>query len=106
MGGLTEFLLARIAEDESPGRVRKLIEGDARFAAPSLSTRRFDRETAAKRLIVARFVETAPPYSTADQQIEHEQMASYVIEPLAAIYADHPDYREEWQTPEAAPAQP
>lgn len=89
---ITEFLLARIAEDEAN------IEGDWLAGDGGLhiiSTpmhERLTRECAAKR----RIVERAQLYADASN-LDHFDAAyatglDYAVEVLAAVYADHPDY--------------
>ena len=105
---LTNFLLARIAEDEADAR--QLVEDLGRwdreraFNGPDgtqgsivTSTLRggaFDparvlAECEAKRRIVQRVVEAmdAPP----------DEWTYVILCDLALPYADHPDYREEWK---------
>ena len=65
---ITEFLEARIAEDELR----------ANYYGPlAMGTARVLAECAAKRAIII----YSPPKT---------------IQYLAAVYADHPDYRQEW----------
>ena len=83
---LTEFLSARIGEDEaearySPTRTRALAE------------------CAAKRLLIRR-VESLVEYVDAtreDSAHTYERTLVNVLAPLALPYADHPDFREEWR---------
>ena len=107
---LSDFLLARIAEDEAWAR----IEGDAYLRAhgpaalvdepktPALFSRVL-AECEVKRRIVEMYREY-------EGVSEDEQDARWdggdagmaealyrVCDGLAAIYADHPDYREEWK---------
>ncbi|GIG27172.1 DUF6221 family protein [Cellulomonas denverensis] len=106
MSDLTEFLLARIAEDEYEAhqalgllgiesewhtvgalRGRGLTRADAEHVH-RWSSRRVLAECGAKRRIVATIT-------------EHERIgydyAGPILELLALPYADHPDYREEWR---------
>ena len=98
---ITEFLLARIAEDEEVARAALPIPDlESPRWLPANLKRRFGiisgyevdhiarhdpsrvlRECAAKRAII--------------EAAEHGYL-SYVA-PLAAVYSDHPDYREEWR---------
>lgn len=75
---LTEFLLARIAEDEDGPFFNAWHVG------------RVLAECEAKRRIVDR---TQGPVAHAGQDIERRAVLSL----LAAPYADHPDYRREWK---------
>lgn len=119
---LTEFLLARIAEDEafshmvsdvppiSAGEGRRIQEGNAAFIPLNLaaSPARVLAECAAKRAIV----ELHTPYGTPQVMVygtitacetcgsvddaPHEWPCETLLA-LAAVYADHPDYREDWR---------
>lgn len=79
---LTGFLLARIAEDEInrvgyPGRVL--------------------RECEAKRRIVWTCVSAFRGVDNPPDWIKGQRASAYgACKALAAVYADHPDYREEW----------
>lgn len=84
---ITEFLLARVAEEEA-------VEPDdidsgmcATYGGTHYPQARVLAECKAKRAIVTMLYETTDyaPY------IEDQ-----VLRNLAAVYADHPDYREEW----------
>lgn len=104
-GGLAEFLLARIAEDE------RAISGDATVHlsghirngdTPSLriawDKRRVLAECEAKQRIVQCWIDAwnalcripAPEQLTSDAFGEACQL-------LALVYADHPDYQPEWK---------
>lgn len=110
---LTEFLLARIAEDEAAAQ-----------PFPGAADQRALRECAAKRAIIKQheewpvLVEQPPEYSTSNdmsgvafrvtQQIawltEREYVRKFgttaptapMIRTLASVYSDHPDYQPEW----------
>jgi len=90
---ITEFLLARISEDEAEAQY---LSYRARFLA----------ECAAKRVIIAQAEE-----ATADRGMvisewcgsDAERAESWASDPgelilkaLAAVYKDHPDYQREW----------
>lgn len=84
---LTEFLLARIAED----RARANADIEALSWSPSghingeavlQQARRTRAECKAKRRIVEGCVES---------------QYGWILGTLAAVYDDHPDYREEWR---------
>lgn len=115
---IAEFLEARIAEDEArafdadawaaesgparwiggsgDGLVFRLGLGGAHIA--SWSPARTLAECAAKRAII----ELAEGVETMDYQIRNEWGGDLegtgddILKALAAIYADHPDYRQEW----------
>lgn len=83
---LTQFLRARIAEDEATARVAN----DWNFTAEA----RVLAECEAKRRIVesAEFVRDTPSIHD-----DARTFMSNVLRRLAAVYAEHPDYREEWR---------
>jgi hypothetical protein len=91
---ITEFLLARIEEDEADA---KHVENWGSHGSYVLiHPKRVLAECAAKRAIIAarkRIDRSANPdewsmgYSDANYQ---------ALNALAAAYADHPDYRQEW----------
>jgi Family of unknown function (DUF6221) len=100
---LTEFLLARITKDEAdtqkiadPGNQFPidLIWNGSEYVGLLVSPARVLAECKAKRAIVGRH-----------QQYEGngicEECRHYdpcdTLRFLAAVYADHPDYREEWK---------
>lgn len=83
---ITDFLLARIAEDEAAAT-------DVRYVWPtdfdvSLNPARVLRECEAKRRIVAEHTGHRHTYTF----YCHEQ----TLEALAAVYSDHPDYDPAW----------
>lgn len=93
---ITEFLLARIADDESVGRDWEHL---ARFGGNKVSIyggglgyerlinpARVQAECAAKRAVISLCEE----YVVSD--VEHE-----VLRTLAAVYADHTDYDPAWR---------
>jgi hypothetical protein len=98
---LTEFLLARIAEDEAIALAATFTDGgtvytdnDERGPARLRHITRHDparvlAECAAKRNIVRKFDCAAFTESSRPQE--------FLLRALAAVYADHPDYREEWR---------
>lgn len=90
---ITEFLLARIAEDQEAAR-----------PFPGAADLRVLRECAAKRAIIG----------LADEALEAEVkrrdasalgadlMHQDTLRALAAVYSDHPDYQPEWANPTAS----
>jgi hypothetical protein len=102
MTGLREFILARIAEDES--RVRDLGGGVAHGDA-LMSPARLFYECTAKRMIVAvHSISPAAP-STDDAARQRDRCAHdgtlypcLTLRALALPYADHPDFRVEWRS--------
>lgn len=112
MTNLTDFLLARIAEDEGAAKMRQAllnaVPEHERAAAEavrvtmfggdswSLATRAPDparvlAECEAKR----RIVEELAPDSCSSPDAWWQRTST--LEFLALPYADHPDYREEWK---------
>ena len=98
---LTEFVLARVAEDESIAQgvidaAARLysgaeldkylwdadVESDAGFVA--IGAGRILRECAAKRVAVDYYLN------------DDDTIMAATVTAMAAIYADHPDYRSEW----------
>lgn len=87
---LTEFLTARIKEDEQMANLRDR----AKYGPPIRAL----RETEAKR----RIVEASRSYHEGDQNPGPDDpdggwALSIALRALAAVYADHPDYRDEWR---------
>jgi hypothetical protein len=85
---ITEFLEARIAADERA--IMKLAEADRR---PLLSIsitvnhpQRLLAECAAKRAIIE--TQSVPKIAAVP--------SPFILRALASVYADHPDYRQEW----------
>lgn len=81
---LTEFLLARIAEDEA---FWPFAVDEVEFIGPGMvdARERARRDCEAKRLLLEWL---GAGGLTAD--------AGYAVRVLATPYADHPDYRDEW----------
>lgn len=106
---LTEFLLARITEDEAraPDAIKYLIDDYYQVFTPE----RIVGECTAKRQIVELHGELltmrGEPYGYCRMCAENEEAdwdgAPPVAWPcptlrhLASVYADHPDYREDWR---------
>ena len=93
---LTEFLAARIDEDE--GRAQKA----QRYAGSELwvmGPMRVLAECAAKRRIMEDFEEYTSDYRAApsDFAAGRRHAALLALTRVAAVYADHPDYRPEWR---------
>ena len=97
MTDLSDFLLARVAEDEDVARAASNYQepwavylstylpgfGEMRFQALRWSPARVLAECEAKRRIVETFVMW--------------QYGDTILSYLATPYSDHPDYREEWK---------
>jgi len=81
---ITEFLKARIAEDEERAqRVRRYgLDGGGGFFGAG----RVLGECAAKRAIIE--TQSVPKIVAVPNP--------FILRALATVYADHPDYRQEW----------
>jgi hypothetical protein len=117
---LTEFLLARIAEDEAVAKefdrelerdfgspkaaalssdLAVIGSGYMDYPALSIDSTRVLAECEAKRRIVERFgvlIGDRPPESSLDED-GWVLIAWETLYDLASVYADHPDFREEWR---------
>lgn len=94
---ITDFLLARIAEDEDAAR-----QEDEDYADTALlptydsdhqarwNTARVLSECAAKREIIRWWVDGLIGYVRVDDELTNPLL------PLAAAYKDHPDYQSGW----------
>jgi len=89
MSDLTEFLLARIDEDEAEAREGQPEEGTVYGALGFFEPSRVLAECAAKRAIISGLDDALDTYAgmrAMDRVLEH----------MASVYKDHPDYREDW----------
>lgn len=78
---ITDFLLARIQEDEKR----------ANYYGPlAMGTDRVLAECTAKREIIRWWVDGLIGYVRVDDDLTNPLL------PLAAVYKDHPDYQQEW----------
>ena len=93
---ITEFLEARIAEDEAAAKFRR--QGDKFF--DDERTLRMSAECAAKRRILSFYPGAMGAVKIDDWESCGDSCAEWVavcsVQALAAVYADHPDYRQEW----------
>jgi hypothetical protein len=94
---LTDFLLARIAEDEA--RFRR-VEFELSYI--NLFDRLLAECEAKRRIVELRYSwnlqaerNPEPPFSSIFQT--QVNTADAILRALALPYADHPDYRDEWQ---------
>ena len=88
---LTEFLLARISEDEAD------VEGAGLLGwALCYDERRVLAECAAKRQILSWYVNQRE-YVTDKYDEGYHEALSDCVKRLAAVDADHPDYNPEWR---------
>ena len=91
MSDLATFLLARIAEDEAEAR-----EWGSPWEENLVQPARVLAECEAKRAIVEQ-AESAEAAIEGEWNISHGENPGWLIlAHLAAVYADHPDYRQEW----------
>lgn len=99
MSDLTEFLLARIAEDKETARFSESLygAGSSLYVAGHDPARVLD-ECAAKWLLVEDHAEYAEDMATAPSDFAAGRlfMARLALARLAAVYSDHSDYRQEW----------
>lgn len=94
---LTEFLLARIAEDEAVARVEvQRLAGAARRGGKRTARRRW-AECEAKRRIVDTFEAREEQAHESNAIAAHATGLRIAMKILALVYADHPDYDEEWK---------
>lgn len=102
---IVEFLEARIAEDEADaraaddGRLLTWSKNDHMVIVDSgfmqtFTPSRVLREVAAKRAIISDHGIDQDPCDAHDAM--YESVPCDVMLHLAAIYSDHPDFRQEW----------
>jgi hypothetical protein len=105
---LTEFLLARIAEDEAAAERGRSHNGGGTFANDNygyllVQPARVLAECAAKRQAIEAAwgdqvqIEGEWGHCQGREEMSVKDDNPAVVEHLAAVYADHPDYREEWR---------
>lgn len=88
---LVEFLLARIAEDEAVAAEQDGAEYFTDGAWPEGMPARVLAECAAKRAIIGMSIQ-----ATRESYVNAAAYLADALQALATVYADHPDYREEW----------
>ena len=99
---LPEFLLARIAEDEAAAA---LIRATKRERQSPWTSSRVLAECEAKRRIVEMYAAAhLAGIALRDVDIQGQTIAQSanvgiesVLKILAVVYADHPDYQQEWR---------
>jgi hypothetical protein len=101
---LVEFLRARLDEDEEYGP----CDGWEEYLACDRFSRQRAKDIEAKRRIIERYV-GIQGYAARDYDSEstdeearvrrggYLHALEVVLEAIAAIYADHPDYQQEWK---------
>jgi len=89
---ITEFLEARIAEDEQQAESCRYLGWfpGKKYGVTTVSHARVLAECAAKRAIIQWWINGVIGYVEVDGELTNPLL------PLAAVYKDHPDYREEW----------
>jgi hypothetical protein len=111
MTDLADFLLARIAETETVARAAMPAEGDwvtvtdgsGDEVVLGMSGTRVIAECDAKRRIVALYLASRDGLAKETDELRRllaetiNESYVEVLEQLALLYADHPDYREEWR---------
>jgi hypothetical protein len=85
---LIEFLLARITDDEA--------------LAANASSYYWGRRTLSERVLAEceakrRIIEAAPWANNGGHSAMKDLPGRWILRLLAAVYADHPDYRDEWR---------
>lgn len=101
---ITEFLEARIAEDEESNNPKPDPSGSCDYLhGVHYESARVLAECAAKRAIIGlakRAAETERDYDDFEWQgtVERSEplTGDAILFALAAVYADHADYRQEW----------
>jgi hypothetical protein len=103
MTGLIDFLEARIAEDLVWARQQEKAairthQVSRRLPAPPGHWVRVKRECEAKRRILEECAE-AEQFYAANKQADAGELTglTFVVKVHAAVYADHPDYDQEWR---------
>lgn len=111
MASIIDFLEARIAEDDAAARevetdfefdpsnpLRSALDvyapGYDTYPVISIDSTRVLAECAAKRTIIAECREDHEDAISSRNDVT--EVASKVLYALAAVYKDHPDYRQEW----------
>lgn len=105
---LTDFLLARIADDEN--RARCAGHGDGRVITHNADWGVVVLPDNARPIYDVRFIRDFSPFRVLAECKAKRAIVEYlapnrstgdplhpVIRALASVYADHPDYREEWR---------
>ena len=100
---LVEFLEARIAEDERKAEAGGYHNGGGVFANDNygcllVQPSRVLAECAAKRAIISDHQQVDVPFFWPVCVGCERQMPCATLRHLAAVYKDHPDYREEWSS--------
>lgn len=108
MTTLTDFLLARIAEDEAVAREARgageprpfamQVDNDSRVSVILVHSARVLAECEAKRRIVEQFKAAEDLEGNLDYDTRGAfETAELAVSYLAQVYADHPDYVPAWR---------
>jgi hypothetical protein len=96
---LTEFLLARIAEDEAHAGL--VLDRTGPWDAPPISPERTMAECEAKRRIIELADQVENMEASLMQEFggtpDDDDPSVMMLRALALPYADHPDYDEGWR---------
>jgi hypothetical protein len=103
---LTEFLTARLDEDGHLLHHDERFDGECHCGGDGVATQvgcpaRLDADIRAKRRIVQKAMTYEPLRDTGDATanagvVVAKMIYDVVLRELASVYADHPDYRQEW----------
>jgi hypothetical protein len=104
---ITEFLEARIAEDEAQAHNVLVFRMNPRTNMPGNQAipARVRAECAAKRAILGIHKDREGDceqcsdygwFAVLDGPMDHEEFPCPTIRAITTIYKDHPDYRQEW----------
>ena len=104
MRDLSEFVLARVTDDEElarqygdPRRLSSSLTWTSDVGRPAIEVdpSRIIAECEAKRRVVAAYVEGVANYRIGPH--DEVDRLTFVVRALALPYADHPEYQPEWR---------
>jgi len=93
---VTEFLEARISEDEADAINRVVLSSTDRRALTTDDAERAHAECAAKRAIIAGRKRIDRSANDDEWSMGYSDANYEAISALASVYKDHPDYKQEW----------
>jgi hypothetical protein len=93
---ITEFLLARIGEDEKDAIDRVVLRAEDRRSLTMDDAEKIHAEIAAKRAIIAKRQWIDRSAGMDDWYSGYSDANYDALNALAAVYKDHPDYQQEW----------
>lgn len=106
---LTEFLLARIGEDEEVASLVLMQEVDTSGPVPRIRERAIRERVLAECEAKRRIVGAAEEATSLDMTVDHDCrigardekeepfVGDVILLALASVYADHPNYDEAWR---------